>query len=487
MQEKNKEKSLAVNATLNTIKTVAGMLLSILTFPYVTRVLNVDSLGAYNFSYSIVSYAVLFAGLGTMSYAIREGTQYREDKEKLSQFVSEVFSINVISTCMSYGVLFVIMALAPQLREYRLMILILSTEIFCSTIGVSWLCNVFEDFLYITIRTLAIQVLYVIALLIFVRQPDDIYKYVVISTISNTGANILNYFYIRKKYIKFKFTFNCDWKRHLKPILVIFSTKIAITIYVNSDKTILGLMTNDLEVGLYSAAVKIYSIVKEILVAITTVLIPRFAILINTKSKKEANLFFTNVVNAMSILIVPAFVGLFIMSPEIICIIAGESYLNASSALRILSVAILFSMYANILVTCVLVPSRKENKVFIATMISAIVNILLNIVLIPLWGMNAAAFTTLIAEIVVFIMAIFVSRKLVHIVEWKRNFSSIFIGSILIVIVCCVLKRYINGVVIRLFCAIIGSAVSYGVILVAMKNKLIMEFLAKCEKLRNKT
>ena len=78
MVEKAKNKSLAFNAFLNTVKTVLGMVLALFTFPYVSRVLDVSALGAYNFSSSIVSYALLISGLGVASYAIREGSQDRK-------------------------------------------------------------------------------------------------------------------------------------------------------------------------------------------------------------------------------------------------------------------------------------------------------------------------------------------------------------------------------------------------------------------------
>ena len=378
-----KKKSLAVNAVLNTVKTVASMVLSVLTFPYAARALGAEALGTYNFSYSIVSYAILIAGLGTMSYAIREGTRYREDTIKMRQFVSEIFSISVISTAISYVCLYGVLFFSPNLESYREIVLIISAEIVCSTIGVSWLSNIYEDFFYITVRTLAFQVLYVVLLVVFVHQPTDILKFVIILTFTNCGANILNFLYLRKKYVKFEFTFKCNWKKHLKPIMIIFSTKIAITLYVNSDKTIIGLLTNDYEVGLYSAAVKIYSLVKEVLVAMITVLIPRFVIILHNKNRDEANIFFSRVFVTLSVLLVPATIGLFLVSPEVIYVMCGLEFLSAGNTLRILSIAIIFSLYANIYSTCILIPLRKERVVFYATVISAAVNVGLNFLLIP--------------------------------------------------------------------------------------------------------
>ncbi len=475
---RGKQKSLAVNAVLNTIKTVLGMLLSLVTFPYVSRVLDVKLLGAYNFSASIVSYALLIAGLGITSYSIREGSQYRDDKVKMEHFASEMFSINILSTALSYLFLFVCAFLIPRFAEYRLMILILSIEVVCTTIGVTWIGNIYEDFLYITIRTLGFQILYLASIFIFVKEPNDIYKYVIITTITTSGSNILNYFYLRRKYVRFRFTLKIDWKRHLKPILVIFSTKIAITIYVNSDKTILGLLTNDYEVGLYSAAVKIYSIIKDMLVAVVTVLIPRFSLMLRRESKESTDIFFSKVLSTMSLMILPAMIGLFIMSREIMIVTAGSAYALSAIPLRILSVATAFSMYANIYTTCILVPGKKETVVFWATIISALVNVGLNYILIPMWGMNAAALTTVIAEVITFIIAYINSKPFVSLRGIKKNMISIALSCIGIVVFCGVCKYCINNIYINLFSAIIGSVIIYAVLLILTGNSTARDFFA---------
>ena len=63
----------------------------------------------------------------------------------------------------------------------------------------------------------------------------------------------------------------------MKPILLIFASSFAITIYVNSDTTILGILTSDYHVGIYAVATKIYTMVKSVLAAILLVSVPRLS------------------------------------------------------------------------------------------------------------------------------------------------------------------------------------------------------------------
>ncbi|NRO45759.1 hypothetical protein IMAU30034_01958 [Lactobacillus helveticus] len=78
-----KNKSLGINAFLNGLMSVLNLLFPLITFPYISRVLSVQGIGIYNFSNTYVSYFILIAGLGIATYAVCEGTKYRNQKEKI--------------------------------------------------------------------------------------------------------------------------------------------------------------------------------------------------------------------------------------------------------------------------------------------------------------------------------------------------------------------------------------------------------------------
>ena len=80
-----KEKSIKLNAVLNVMKTVLSLVFPLITFPYITRVLQVNAIGKYDFSVSVISYFSLIAALGITTYAVREGTKYRGDQEKMKK------------------------------------------------------------------------------------------------------------------------------------------------------------------------------------------------------------------------------------------------------------------------------------------------------------------------------------------------------------------------------------------------------------------
>ena len=145
-----KQKSLKLNMVLNATRGILSVLFPLITFPYISRVLGVENIGRYNYANSIISYFILLAGLGIEKYAIRDGAAYRENKEMMSRFSNEMFTINVLSTLVSYILLTAVLFAFPGIKRYWILLIILSFQIILKTIGVDWLYSIYEDYLYIT-------------------------------------------------------------------------------------------------------------------------------------------------------------------------------------------------------------------------------------------------------------------------------------------------------------------------------------------------
>ena len=480
------KKSLTINAMMSGIKTVLQIIFPLITFPYISNVLQVDNLGKVNFANSVCGYFLLFAGLGISSYAVREGSRYVNDREKLSAFASEMFTINMISTVLTYAALAITMIFWTKLHAYTDLMLVLSLQIFFTTIGTEWVFTIFEEYTYITIRGVIFQITSILMMFIFVKTQDDYCAYAGITVFAAAGANILNFFRARR-YCTIRLTANINWKKHLKPILLIFASSFAITIYVNSDVTILAVLASDYHVGIYTVATKIYTMVKSVLASILLVSVPRLSSYAGMQDRVNFEGLFNKVFEAMILTVLPAVVGLLALSREAVLFISGESYLDAVMSLRILSVALIASLFGWLYNTCVLVPWKREGQFLIATLVSAALNVILNILLIPQFKENAAAFTTLLAELCSMVLCIYCSKGLVKVSIERRTVGSVICGCAGIVFVCAGVKALALPNIVCILMAVMGSVVVYGVLLLAFRNPLAMEYLEKLKQKVRKT
>lgn len=475
-----RKKSLKINAILNGLRSILNILFPIITFPYISRVLQVKGIGIYNFSNSIVSYFLLIAALGINTYAVREGARFRDNKVKISQFASEVFTINIYSTIIAYLLLFICLCIFTKLHNYLICILILSLQIFFTTIGTEWIYQIYEDYSYITIRSIVFQILSIVLLFIFVRRPNDYLKYAAITVFSAVGSNILNFIHVRQ-YCHISIIKKFNWKVHIKPIIILFFASVASMIYVNSDITVLGLMKNNYIVGIYSVSSKVYQIVKTLISAILIVTVPRLAMLFGRKQLKEYKDILTKLTNVLVLFALPASTGLFMLAREVILLISGQKYLRSISSLQILCFAYIFSILAWILSDCVLIPAKREKYVLRSMTASAVLNIVINLILIPLWNENAAAFSTVLAEMCMFIVNYYYAKDLVKDVFMSKTLLHTFVSSIIgcigIVVVCILCNYSFQSLIIKTIFSVVISVIMYGVILILLKNPFALSVL----------
>lgn len=112
------KKSLGLNAFLNGLRSVLNLLFPLITFPYVSRILSVSGIGIYNFSNTYINYFILISGLGIATYAVREGSKCREDKNKINIFASQVFSLNMIATIIAYILLLLSLMIFDTVKSF---------------------------------------------------------------------------------------------------------------------------------------------------------------------------------------------------------------------------------------------------------------------------------------------------------------------------------------------------------------------------------
>lgn len=471
----DKRNSLKVNAVLNIIKQCCAIIFPLITFPYVSRTLGVEAYGKVNFSSSIISYISLLAGLGVSSYAVREGARIRDDKNKFEKFASEVFSINVVSTVIAYVLLAILVLFWKKLEPYRVLIVILSINVLLTTLGTDWINTVYEDFLYLTIRYVLCQSIAVVTTLLFVKKPDDVALYAFFSNLGTIFANILNLFYIRRTLrINVNFTLKMNVKHHFRPIMLLFGNMISSMIYLYSDTTMLGILASDAAVGYYTVSSKIYSLLKQVINAVSNVLTPRLSHDFENKAKKNMTNNINSVLGALLVVVIPITMGMLCMGREIILLIAGKEYLEAYPALSILSVTLIFSTYACIFVSVIMLAQRKDKEILIASGISAAVNILLNLILIPQYSYNAAAFTTFISECLMLAMGIYYTHHTIK-VEIRKYLVLATIGGIEVQMICHEIKCIVTNGILALFISIILCGAIYGMtilLLFLIKHKI---------------
>lgn len=473
MESKIHQKSIKKNAILNFIKTFMGIVFPLISFPYASRILGTVGIGKVNYIVSIVNYFVIFSTLGIPTYAIREGARIRDNKEKLGKFCTEIFIINIISTCICL-LIFLGVFFLPRFHSYKILLIIAGINIPLNTLGMSWLYQIIEDYKRITIQTILLQLISLCLLFILVKKPEDYNQYMFVYIFATVGSNVLFFIHSRKIVKLFGYK-NYEIKAHLKPILIIFGVTVASTLYLNMDITMLGMMRGDQAVGIYSASTKLINIICNMISSISAVILARLSYY-KAKGEKDK---FDNLIkwtaHSISAFSIPCMFGAFLLSDELLLLLSGSDFIAGNISMKILCIKIVLSPINGFLAYQILIPMKKENVTFWATLSGCIANLILNWILIRCMSYDGAAIATVMSEMIVGIICIIKSK---NDVDYKKIFKGVYqyiIASIIFVVVAYLYIGFIHNIILRIMIMVLVSSLIYSIVLLAVRNEMIIK------------
>lgn len=475
-----KQKSLIKNFIFNFIKTVTEIIFPILTFTYSARILGKEGIGQINFTKSVISYFMMFALLGINSYGIREAAKLRDNKGKLSKFVHEMLIINGITTLCAYLLLIVMMNLVPKMYNYRELLMIYSTGILLRVIGVEWLYQALEEYQYIAICSVVVESVAFFALFIFVRNSGDIIPYAIVSLIASSGVYIFNFINL-KKHIFFRPYKKYEVRRHLKPVFWLFAMAISIELYTVLDSTMLGFMKGNASVGLYTAAIQTCRMVNTLITTIGVILIPRLSYYIGNNMQNEVSELIIKAYNYVFMMSIPATIGLFMLSDEIILLFSGENFKSAGQTMRILVLIVLVIPFSVVTNQQAFVPMGKEKLIVLSTTIGAVTNFIMNVLFIPYYSENGAAIATVLAEIMVALICLINISHYFNISSIFHWYYQYWVSAIVIIPISYVIHLLQLPIIVHMVLTVIASFLSYAEMLFLFKNPYVMEIFRTLE------
>lgn len=464
--------SLKQNIALNLFRTLLSLLFPVITFPYASRILLPGGIGRVAFARSFVDYFIIIATLGISTYGIRETAKVRDNRQELSKISREIITINMISTVISYLLLFTAMLFIPKLADYRSLLIVISAKILFTALGLDWLYSGMEDYKYITTRAVIFQIISVILLFGFVHRPEDYLKYASIAVLSNVGSHICNWIH-SKKYIDLFVKTKLELKKHLKPIFMMFALVAVTKIYAVLDKTMLGFICNDWEVGIYTAAVKINKIVLSLVVAACTVFLPRLSYYTEKNETKKFNDLAYKGFDVLLLVSIPSCIGLSLVSYHIVMLLSGENYIAAVPVMRMMNPIILIIGISNFIGMQLFMPLRKEKYTLFSVICGAVVNFSMNLVLIPKYQSFGAAISTLCAEMMVTIVQLFLARDIINLRALFKPFAIYIFNAAVMSIPVFIIIRHIDNLYLSFIFGVISGAIVYGLLLLLQKNKIM--------------
>lgn len=196
-------------------------------------------------------------------------------------------------------------------------------------------------------------------------------------------------------------------------------SSMMVTIFANTDRIMLKLMTDDTQTGLYSAAAACANLTSFIFTAIISSVRP----VILEKHKDDTEVFDKVLTLLYSVIIYLSLAQCIVITafaPFIVKILYGDAYALTVDPLRWIVWYTTFS-YLGSVRNIWIIAEEKHSILWKINLVGALGNVVLNFVMIPLWGISGAAIASLLTQVITNIVLCFVFREIRPTLKYLKN------------------------------------------------------------------
>lgn len=397
------DKKLISNYLYNALFQVLKILIPMIQMPYLLAHVGKIPLGYNNTAQAVLAVFILFGIVGINVYGNREIAKVRDDKATLSKTFFEIFVMQLLDMLLA-GVGFVLFIIFTRPAHEEIWWICLLVVV-ASALDITWFFYGVEDFKSASLRNMAIRIVGVIAIFIWVKTAEDLWKMVFITGMSEClGQAIM--FWKLKEYIVFTpVSIKEAYRRHFMGTLLLFIPTIAINIYTVLDRLMLSyLVVDDGDLQLYTSAQNFVKSFLFFITSIGTVVLPRVSNTYHKQGEKgemQAIDFIKLSFRLVMAIALPMSVAMLVMAPYFFPWFLGKVPQDVPRTVQLVQVSsglILLISMSNVFGIQYLVPTGRTKMYTRSVIIGALVNLVINFLLIPWWKGMGAALGSLAAE-----------------------------------------------------------------------------------------
>ncbi len=473
------DKSIKANAVFNIIYKLSSLVFPLLVYPYVSRVLMADNLGKVSFFSNMTNYAITVASLGISTYGVRAISKARSDAKACGKVARDLILLNAIVSTLVVAALCLSLLFVDKFRSESFLFAINCCQIALVSLNVEWIFNGIEEYGFIAIRAIIVRALTLVCIFLFVKKSSDYKIYALITILGFISNYIVNFVY-SLRFITYTGHGKPSFLIHLKPMLLLFASVLAINVYTHVDSVMLGFINDDRAVGLYDIACKAKLVLLSLINAISGVLFPRLSYYLAAGDEGKYNAILKKSVSVIFMIAIPMTVGFFIEAKDVVLVLGGSDFVDATLCMQILMPILIISGFSNITGNQILLPHGMDSSYMAAVSIGAAVDVALNAILMPKYSLYGAAAATLVAEVVQMSIQTYRARKYLR--------GNIDLAEIAKTVLCTAIAAAVTIVIstiqglnplVRVGLYFVGFGLVYLVMLILFKSKSLKTILSK--------
>ena len=383
------------NTLYNMAYRLFSILLPLVTAPWLSRAVGTEGVGLYGYAWAI-SYTFCLVGLlGLENYGPRAIAQSKDDPSALNRTFSAIWKMQLLVAGLTLLVWCGYVAfVAGEERQLAFHLTLMSVS---CLVNVDWCLMGLDQFKPIALRNTAVKLLAAAAVFVFVRKPEGLWIYAFVWSLS-TFIGCTSCFASLRGKVKFV---SVPWKEalvHLKPCAVLSISVIAVSVYRQMSKVMIGALSDMHQTGLYENADKIILCLAGFISAIGTVMLPKVSHMTAQGRMEDVKKHIDASMDLVMCMVCALGFGLASVAREFAPLFFGADFADSGVLMIPLSMTLLTIGFANVIRTQWVLPQKRDGIFVKSVLTGAVVNVALNALLIPQFGAMGAVAATLAAE-----------------------------------------------------------------------------------------
>lgn len=368
-------KKLLKNTVYLYILTIVKIVFPLVTLPYLTRVLSVETYGLVAYVKAYNSYIQLFLDFGFLLSATRGITEAKGNLIEIScitwNTIIEKFFLGLLSFFVTIAAICVI----PILSENRIFVWLYFFSCIITIFIPDFLYRGIERMEYAAMPFVCAKIIVLFLTFAFIKSDSDILLIPILEISGNFVAAIISMLFLKKIGIIFIIGKPKQWVKDIKESSIYFLSNFSTTFFGAMTTLIAGIYLGTKDIAFWSLSMQVVTVAKSMYNPITNSIYPHMVLNRDLKLVRKLSVLFS----------VPLALGcivIILFGEKIMVLIGGNNYYDVGRILKSLLPVFIASFYSMLYGWPVLGAINMIKETTVTTIIAAFIQIICIVIII---------------------------------------------------------------------------------------------------------
>ena len=395
-------------------------LLQLIVIPHVIKKVGIEGFGVIAIAQVVISYLSALNDYGFNQTATRQISISGANRITISKIFFNVLFCKLILCFFSFMILLFLLLIVPVFRQHSLLYLMGFIFVIGQSSMVSWFFQGLEKMRLIALLNLGGRIIFAVLVFVFIKNKSQDFLFLFFLGSGTLIAGSTSIFIaVRLFHLKFIKPSTGDIIHELKEGWHVTIANLSSYTSQYANIFILRIFTNDLLVGYYSIAERLFLTIKQVLVVFSQVAYPRVCQLAQ-KGSEDIFAFGKRIYIPFLLTVITGCLVLFVFSPQLLYFFMQHEYFHSVFYLRMFCI-VLVIVCLNIPSTLILLAMEYKKSYFYIITLGMILNILSNIILAYFFNATGTVVSILLTELFI---AFGLGLRMLGYLKFKKIVSS---------------------------------------------------------------